>query len=63
MNGTVVEFGVAGAWRIVRRVYDTLEEAEARAARWRSSNSTGEYWAEVTPDASTYILDGEKVSA
>lgn len=43
-----VEFGVKGAVRITVREYATLAEAEAKAARWRASNSTGDYWAEVS---------------
>lgn len=43
-----VETGVKGAYRINRRLFDDEASANAFAARWRSSNSTGEYWAEVT---------------
>lgn len=46
-----VEFGVHGAYRITHRDFATEAEAETAAARWRSSNSIGSYWAEVMPVA------------
>lgn len=46
-RGFVVERGVKGAMRINHDYYQTREEAEAKAARWRASNSIGSYWAEV----------------
>ena len=42
-----VKTGVKGAMRVNSRTFDTLEEAEAWAARWRRSNSIGSYWAKV----------------
>ena len=52
-----VEMGVRGAYRITRRVYETRDEAVARARRWADSNSTGHYWAVVTDAA------GDKVAS
>lgn len=43
-----MEYGVHGAYRISTREFTTLADAEAAAARWARSNSTGHYWAEVT---------------
>lgn len=43
----IVETGVKGAMRINRSEFSTRAEAEAFAARWRSSNSTGQYVAYV----------------
>lgn len=43
----IVETTVKGATRINRREFDTRDEAEAFAARWRRSNSTGDYLAYV----------------
>lgn len=43
-----VESGVRGAMRINVRLFGASEDAEAYAARIRRSNSTGDYWAEVT---------------
>jgi len=42
-----VEMGVHGAYRIVRKVFETRDEAVARAERWSQSNSIGSYWAQV----------------
>ena len=44
-----VEYTVKGAYRISRKKCASLMEAAQFAARWRSSNSTGEYVA--------YVLD------
>jgi hypothetical protein len=43
----LVEYTVRGAYRISTRGFDNQAEAEAFAARWRRSNSTGHYVATV----------------
>jgi hypothetical protein len=43
-----IETGVHGATRINTRKVGTEIEARALARRWAESNSTGDYWAEVT---------------
>jgi hypothetical protein len=58
----VVETSVKGATRINRREFATHAEAEAFAARWRRSNSTGDYVAyvsEVRASRAERILSAE----
>lgn len=47
--GWWVRMGVKGGNREVEQQFYTLEDAERCAKRWRSTNSTGEYWAILTP--------------
>ena len=42
-----VEYTVKGAYRINRKKFTNLPKAAEFAARWRASNSTGEYVAYV----------------
>lgn len=50
-----VEMGVKGAYKVITKHYDTREEADARADRWRRSNSIGSYWATVNQ-----VPDGQR---
>ena len=44
----IVETGVHGATRIVRKSYTDVADALKAAQRWSRSNSQGHYWAAVS---------------
>ena len=43
----IVETGVKGATRISYTAFESRDDAERRADRWRASNSIGSYYAHV----------------